>query len=126
MSGTTVSHLPPASRPCRRHDTRRRSQRRSIPAVRAQCRGECRFNPLTVLKAYQQLVDEQFVETKRGLGMFVKAGARNLLLKGEREKFLAQHWPRVAATFSGLASHQKELLAAAKRRSSSKTAKEER
>jgi DNA-binding transcriptional regulator YhcF (GntR family) len=87
---------------------------------------ECRVNPLTVLKAYQQLVDEQFVETKRGLGMFVKAGARNLLLKGEREKFLAQHWPRVAATIQRLGITPKELLVAAKRRSSSKTAKEER
>jgi hypothetical protein len=57
--------------------------------------------------------------------MFVKAGARNLLLKGEREKFLAQHWPRVAATIQRLGITPKELLAAAKRRSSSKTAKED-
>jgi GntR family transcriptional regulator len=96
-----------------------------LPSVR-NVAAECRVNPLTVLKAYQQLVDEQFVETKRGLGMFVKAGARNLLLKGEREKFLAQHWPRVAATIQRLGITPKELLVAAKRRSSSKTAKEER
>jgi GntR family transcriptional regulator len=96
-----------------------------LPSVR-NVAAECRVNPLTVLKAYQQLVDEQFVETKRGLGMFVKAGARNLLLKGEREKFLAQHWPRVAATIQRLGITPKELLAAAKCRSSSKTAREER
>jgi len=96
-----------------------------LPSVR-NVAAECRVNPLTVLKAYQQLVDEQSVETKRGLGMFVKAGARNLLLKGEREKFLAQHWPRVAATIQRLGITPKELLAPAKRRSSSKTAKEER
>jgi DNA-binding transcriptional regulator YhcF (GntR family) len=100
-------------------------ERDPLPSVR-NVAAECRVNPLTVLKAYQQLVDEQFVETKRGLGMFVKAGARNLLLKGEREKFLAQHWPRVAATIQRLGITPKELLAAAKRRSSSKTAKEER
>ncbi len=58
--------------------------------------------------------------------MFVNAGARNLLLKAERQKFLAEHWPRVAATIQRLGITPKELLAAAKRKSSSKTAKEER
>jgi len=96
-----------------------------LPSVR-NVAAECRINPLTVLKAYQQLVDEQFVETKRGLGMFVKAGARNLLLKANARSFSRSTGPESRQQFSGLASHQKELLAAAKRRSSSKTAKEER
>ena len=64
-----------------------------LPSVR-NVAAEYRVNPLTVLKAYQQLVDEQLVEMKRGLGMFVKAGARDLLLKGERQKFLAEEWPQ--------------------------------
>jgi GntR family transcriptional regulator len=97
-----------------------------LPSVR-NVAAEYRVNPLTVLKAYQQLVDEQLVEAKRGLGMFVKAGARDLLLKGEREKFLTEQWPRVAATIQRLGITPKELLrAAATRRSSSKKAKEER
>jgi|SRR5438552_14606943 len=97
-----------------------------LPSVRSVA-AEYRVNPLTVLKAYQQLVHEQLVETKRGLGMFVKPGARNLLLKGERQKFLAEQWPRVAATIQRLGITPKELLrAAASDRSSSKTAKEER
>jgi len=62
-----------------------------LPSVR-NVAAEFRVNPLTVLKAYQELVDEDLVEKKRGLGMFVKTGARNLLLKGERQKFLAEHW----------------------------------
>jgi GntR family transcriptional regulator len=96
-----------------------------LPSVR-NVAAEYRVNPLTVLKAYQQLVDEQLVETKRGLGMFVKAGARDLLLKGERQKFLTEEWPRVAATIQRLGITPKELLrAATKRRPSSKTAKEE-
>src|SRR6266705_4408774 len=65
-----------------------------LPSVR-NVAAESRVNPLTVLKAYQELVDEQLVETRRGLGMFVNAGACNLLLKAERQKFLAEHWPRV-------------------------------
>jgi GntR family transcriptional regulator len=73
---------------------------------------ESRVNPLTVLKAYQELADEQLVETRRGLGMFVNAGARDLLLKGERQKFLAEQWPRVAATIHRLGITQKELDAA--------------
>src|SRR5213596_3872447 len=69
----------------------------SLPSVR-NVAAEYRVNPLTVLKGYQQLVDEELVEKRRGLGMFVKAGARDLLLEGEREKFLAEEWPRISAT----------------------------
>ena len=96
-----------------------------LPSVR-NVAAEYRVNPLTVLKSYQELVDEQLVETKRGLGMFVKTGARNLLLKGERRKFLAEEWPRVAATIQRLGLTPRELLRAAERRSSSKTTREER
>jgi GntR family transcriptional regulator len=97
-----------------------------LPSVR-NVAAEYRVNPLTVLKGYQQLVDEQLVESRRGLGMFINAGARNLLLKGERQKFLAEQWPRVAATIQRLGLTPEELLkAAAKHRSSSKTAKEQR
>src|SRR4030081_3556603 len=72
-----------------------------LPSVR-NVAAEYRVNPLTVLKAYQQLVEAELVEMKRGLGMFVKPGARNLLLKGERQKFLTEEWPRVAATIQRL------------------------
>jgi DNA-binding transcriptional regulator YhcF (GntR family) len=97
-----------------------------LPSVR-NVASEYRVNPLTVLKGYQELVDEQLVETKRGLGMFVNAGARNLLLKGERQKFLAEEWPRVAATIQRLGLTPKELMrAAAIRGSKSKAKKEER
>lgn len=82
-----------------------------LPSVR-NVAAEFRVNPLTVLKAYQEMVDEQLVETRRGLGMFVKAGARDLLLKGEREKFLSEEWPRIAATIERLGITQKELEAA--------------
>jgi GntR family transcriptional regulator len=87
-----------------------------LPSVR-NVAAEYRVNPLTVLKGYQELVNEQLVETKRGLGMFVNAGARDLLLKGERQKFLAEEWPRVAATIQRLGLTPKELLRAANQRS---------
>ena len=97
-----------------------------LPSVR-NVAAEDRVNPLTVLKAYQGLVDEQLVETKRGLGMFVNAGARDLLLKAERRKFLDEEWPRVHATIERLGLTTEELLnGAATRRSSSKTARKER
>src|SRR5256885_17043037 len=69
----------------------------ALPSVR-NVAAEYRVNPLTVLKGYQQLVDEGLVESKRGLGMFINAGARNLLLEGERLKFLAEEWPMGHAT----------------------------
>ena len=58
-----------------------------LPSVRTVA-AQYRVNPLTVLKAYQQLVDEELVETKRGRGMYINAGAHTLLLRGERQKFL--------------------------------------
>ncbi len=101
-----------------------------LPSVR-NVAAEYRVNPLTVLKGYQQLVDEQFVESKRGLGMFVKTGARSLLLQGERQKFLAEEWPRINETIQRLGLNAEELLdGAASRRSppqaESKIEKEER
>ncbi|MEP7072455.1 MAG: GntR family transcriptional regulator [Verrucomicrobiota bacterium] len=85
-----------------------------LPSVR-RVAAELRVNPLTVLKAYQELVDEELIENRRGLGMFVKAGATKLLLKGERQKFLGEDWPRIAATIERLGLTEKELAAAANR-----------
>jgi GntR family transcriptional regulator len=80
-----------------------------LPSVR-NVAAEYRVNPLTVLKGYQQLVDDQLVEKKRGLGMFIRDGARDLLLQGERQKFLEEQWPRVQATIQRLGLKPKELL----------------
>src|SRR6266480_4576255 len=96
-----------------------------LPSVR-NVATEYRVNPLTVLKAYQKLVDEQLVESKRGRGMFVNAGARNLLLQGERQKFLAEEWPRVHATIQRLGLTPQELLDAAATGGKSSAAEEER
>jgi GntR family transcriptional regulator len=87
-----------------------------LPSVR-NVAAEYRVNPLTVLKGYQQLADEGLVETRRGRGMFINAGARGLLLKGERQKFLSEEWPRVHATIQRLGLTAEELLDAATRRS---------
>jgi GntR family transcriptional regulator len=83
-----------------------------LPSVR-NVATEYRVNPLTVLKGYQELVDEGLVETKRGRGMFINVGARHLLLQGERKKFLAEEWPRVYATILRLGLTPQELLDAA-------------
>ncbi|HZI58228.1 MAG TPA: GntR family transcriptional regulator [Verrucomicrobiae bacterium] len=80
-----------------------------LPSVR-NVAADYRVNPLTVLKGYQQLVDEGLVESRRGLGMFINAGARSLLLKGERQKFLDEEWPRIHATIQRLGLAAEELL----------------
>ena len=85
-----------------------------LPSVR-NVAAEYRLNPITVLKAYQELVDEQLVEKKRGRGMYINDGARELLLKAEREKFLAEHWPRVQATIRRLGLTPEELLDGSKK-----------
>lgn len=79
-----------------------------LPSVRAVAT-ESRVNPLTVLKAYQQLVEEQLVEKRRGVGMFISPGARDQLLRAERQKFLVEQWPEIRATIQRL-DLVKELL----------------
>ncbi|HSD71076.1 MAG TPA: GntR family transcriptional regulator [Woeseiaceae bacterium] len=73
----------------------------ALPSVR-NVAAEYRLNPLTVLKGYQELVDEGLVEKKRGRGMFVTAGARRQLMKDERQRFVEEEWPKIAATISRL------------------------
>jgi GntR family transcriptional regulator len=80
-----------------------------LPSVRTVAT-DYRLNPLTVLKAYQQLADEQLVEVRRGRGMFVNAGAHDLLLRNERQKFLEEEWPRVREKIQRLGLTAKELL----------------
>jgi GntR family transcriptional regulator len=82
----------------------------ALPSVRSVA-AEYSLNPLTVLKGYQQLVDERLVEKRRGRGMFVTPGAQALLLKGERQRFLDQEWPRVRATIERLGLDAADLLA---------------
>ena len=82
-----------------------------LPSVR-NVAAEYRVNPLTVLKGYQQLVDEGLVESRRGLGMFINTGARDTLLQGERQKFLGEEWPRIQATIRRLGLKAEELLKA--------------
>lgn len=92
-----------------------------LPSVRTVA-AEYRINPITVLKAYQELVNEGLVETRRGLGMFINAGARDLLMEGEREKFLREEWPRVYANIQRLGLSPEKLLSGVER----KVAKEKR
>src|SRR5215203_1349363 len=80
-----------------------------LPSVR-NVAAEYRVNPITVMKGYQELVDEQLVEMKRGRGMFVNTGARKLLLQAERQKFLEEQWPRIHATIQRLGLTAEELL----------------
>jgi GntR family transcriptional regulator len=81
----------------------------ALPSVRSVA-AEHTLNPLTVLKGYQQLVDEGLVEKRRGRGMFVTTGARTELMRDERERFLVQEWPRVLSTIERLGLDPKELL----------------
>jgi GntR family transcriptional regulator len=81
----------------------------ALPSVR-NVAAEYRLNPLTVLKGYQELVDEGLVEKKRGRGMFVMDGARQQLLKDERERFVDKEWPKVLETIDRLGLDAAELL----------------
>ncbi len=82
-----------------------------LPSVRT-VSAEYRVNPLTVQKAYQDLVDEKLVEKRRGLGMYINTGARQLLLASERETFLNTQWPQILATIVRLGLTAEDLLKA--------------
>ncbi len=89
-----------------------------LPSVR-NVAAEYQLNPLTVLKGYQQLVDEQLVEKRRGRGMFVTEGARRMLMKDERQRFLDDEWPKVLARIARLGLKPADLLEPAKSGTSS-------
>ena len=96
-----------------------------LPSIR-NVAAEYRINPLTVLKSYQQLVEEQLVEKRRGLGMFVRTDSRNALLQGERRKFLAEDWPRIHTTIQRLGLSPTDLLADTKNGTTTPMTKESR
>ncbi|HUD41931.1 MAG TPA: GntR family transcriptional regulator [Dokdonella sp.] len=82
----------------------------ALPSVR-QVAADFQINPITVSKAYQELVDENLVEKRRGLGMYVTDGARDALLQSERERFLREEWPALHARLQRLGLDLRELLA---------------
>lgn len=65
-----------------------------LPSVR-NVASNLQLNPITVSKSYQALVDEGLVEKRRGLGMFICAGAQLKLIASERDKFLRKEWPAI-------------------------------
>lgn len=92
----------------------------ALPSARTVA-AEYRINPLTVLKAYQELADDGIVESRRGLGLFINAGARERLLRAERKRFLNTEWPRVRATIQRLGLDPAVLLEARPTRLPSRT-----
>ena len=81
----------------------------AIPSVR-QIAADYRINPLTVTKAYEGLAEENIVEKRRGLGLFVTAGAREQLQTKLREQFLQEEWPRVLKRITQLGLSPADLL----------------
>lgn len=82
----------------------------ALPSVR-QVAVDYQLNPITVSKAYQELVDEQLVEKRRGLGMYITDGAREQLLASERERFLREEWPILKDRLRRLGLDLETLLA---------------
>ena len=80
-----------------------------IPSVR-QVAVDGGVNPLTVSKAYQELVDLNIVEKKRGLGMFITENAKKELLKLEKSKFLKNEWPNTIRKADSLGIDLIELI----------------
>lgn len=85
----------------------------ALPSVRSVA-ADYQLNPLTVMKGYQELVDEDLVEKRRGRGMFVKEGASKRLGSSERDQFLREEWPLIVQRIERLGLDIGELLEAAK------------
>ncbi|MGH8122221.1 MAG: GntR family transcriptional regulator [Rudaea sp.] len=85
----------------------------ALPSVR-QVAADFQLNPITVSKAYQELVDDNLVEKRRGLGMYVAEGARAALLRSERERFLQEEWPLLRERLIRLGLDLPSLLAQSK------------
>ena len=85
----------------------------ALPSVR-QIAADFQLNPITVMRAYQELADATLVEKRRGIGMYVTDGAREKLLVSERERFLSEEWPPLLERIQRLGMNLKELMQAAK------------
>ena len=81
----------------------------ALPSVR-QVAADFQINPITVSKAYQELVDENLVEKRRGLGMYVTEGARSALMKSERDRFLTEEWPPLFERLTRLGLSLQDLM----------------
>ena len=81
----------------------------ALPSVR-QVAAEYQLNPITVSRAYQELADEDLVEKRRGLGMYMTDGARDKLLASERERFLKEEWPAMVERIHRLGLDVEKLL----------------
>jgi GntR family transcriptional regulator len=84
----------------------------ALPSVR-QIAAEYQLNPITVSKAYQELVDDNLVEKRRGIGMYVSEGASEKLLTSERERFVREEWPAMVERIRRLGLDLEQLLRAA-------------
>jgi GntR family transcriptional regulator len=84
----------------------------ALPSVR-QVAADYQLNPITVSKAYQELVDDDLVEKRRGIGMYVTEGASEKLLASERERFLREEWPAMLERIRRLGLDAGSLLDAA-------------
>jgi GntR family transcriptional regulator len=80
----------------------------AVPSVR-QVAADYQINPLTVSKAYQELVDGQILVKKRGLGMFVTEGAKDKLYQDEKKQFLQVEWPKIMVRIERLGLSIQEL-----------------
>ena len=83
----------------------------ALPSVR-QIAAEYQLNPITVSKAYQELVDDNLVEKRRGIGMYVTEGANEKLLASERERFVRDEWPAMMERIRRLGLDVEQLLKA--------------
>ncbi|MGO4382037.1 GntR family transcriptional regulator [Pseudoduganella sp. UC29_106] len=84
----------------------------ALPSVR-QVAADYQLNPITVSRAYQELVDETLVEKRRGLGMYVTEGAVDKLLSTERDRFVREEWPAMVERIRRLGLDIEQLLRAA-------------
>ena len=85
----------------------------ALPSVRTVA-SDFQLNPITVSKSYQALVDDDLVEKRRGLGMFIRTGARQKLMESERQKFLTDEWPAMVIRIQQLGLDSNKLLQSAK------------
>lgn len=84
----------------------------ALPSVR-QVAADYQLNPITVSKAYQELVDDNLVEKRRGIGMYMTAGASEKLLASERERFVREEWPAMVERIRRLGLDVEQLLRSA-------------
>lgn len=79
-----------------------------IPSVR-EYGADIGVNPNTIIRSYEKLTNEGIIYNKRGIGYFISAEAKEIVLRTQREEFIKNELPDILRRMKLLGIDIKDL-----------------